>query len=262
MSGSLEASRPGNRSARRASPRRDGGNTDLPSGSGPQGSFEGGVIALPPFFSFSRGSGRGTGSGLRKNGPALGATLPPSPSFCCGSSRLSIAALQAAIAVSPAVSNARSRLRKIGPLPFTLAYFVDAKFDSTIGVFIRERSVPQRVFSSVAERCRCRPSRAGLDVGRGPSAIINAGRRLFTGGDRAVCVWNTRIRGDLSNADAAVPPLLGRGPRPPTPDVRAALHDPDSLFGEASEKLTQRKEVNQAADHDGRQPRQHNVRIR
>ena len=68
--------------------------------------------------------------------------------------------------------------------------------------------------------------------------------------------------GDLSNADAAVPPLLGRGPRPPTPDVRAALHDPDSLFGEASEKLTQRKEVNQAADHDGRQPRQHNVRIR
>ena len=48
----------------------------------------------------------------------------------------------------------------------------------------------------------------------------------------------------------------------PTPDVRAALHDPDSLFGEASEKLTQRKEVNQAADHDGRQPRQHNVRIR
>ena len=145
MSGSLEASRPGNRSARRASPRRDGGNTDLPSGSGPQGFFEGGVIALPPFFSFSRGSGRGTGSELRKNGPALGATLPPSPSFSCGSSHLSIAALQAAIAVSPAVSNARSRLRKIGPLPFTLAYFVDAKFNSTIGVFIRERSVPQRV---------------------------------------------------------------------------------------------------------------------
>ena len=28
------------------------------------------------------------------------------------------------------------------------------------------------------------------------------------------------------------------------------------------EKLNQRKEGNQAADHDGRQPRQHNVRIR
>ena len=28
------------------------------------------------------------------------------------------------------------------------------------------------------------------------------------------------------------------------------------------EKLTERKEVDQAADHDGRQPRQHNVRIR
>jgi hypothetical protein len=70
---------------------------------------------------------------------------------------LSIAGLQAAIAVSPAVSNARSRLRKIGPLPFTLAYFVDAKFDSTIGVFIRERSVPQRVFSSVAEGAGAAP---------------------------------------------------------------------------------------------------------
>jgi len=108
---------------------------------------------------------------------------------------------------------------------------LDPKLTRGVQRFIAARNEQARP-AGAARAIACRPCgvRRGDGAARGPASP-----------SRATGAANRKRPGDLA-----------RHRRP----------EAASLFGEAFEKLTQRKEVDQAADHDGRQPRQHNVRIR